>query len=238
MSRPSPDRTRRTGAVVTAALLALGGCSSDTADGPAAPTSVDGDAGADPDSDPDADPEADPPPTALSPPAERAEPLPEDETDPRGVGTPSGAAQASGDFPRWAGDPLQLEDARLIALGTLDRLVLEFDGPLPSWQVVTGTGPLLEQPGRSEVQLAGDSRLEIRLVPVTSIDRDAGEPMASYEGPSHLVSEGDAIREAVLTGDSSDILVWGVGVAGTPSFAVGTLEDPDRLVIDVFDTAG
>jgi hypothetical protein len=180
-----------------------------------------------------ADPQQSGSPSALSPPAERAEPVPEDETDPVPVGPVGASEQASEDFPRWSGDPIGLVDVRLIALGDLDRLVLEFDGQVPSWQVRDGTGPLIEQPGRSEIQLDGGAHLEIRLVPATSVARDADEPMAAYEGPSHLAAGGEAILEALLIGDSSDILVWGVGVAGTPSFAVGVLEDPARLVVDV-----
>lgn len=177
-------------------------------------------------------------PTSLSAPAERAEQVPEDEIDPVPVGPVGGDEQISEDFPRWSGDPIRLVDVRLIALGDLDRLVLEFDGQVPSWQVLAGTGPLIEQPGRSEIHLEGEAHLEIRLVPATSVARDADEPMAAYEGPAHLTSGGGAVLESLLTGDSSDILVWGVGVAGTPSFAVGMLEDPARLVVDVLREAG
>lgn len=230
MSPLPPDRLRCTGALV-AVVLALAGCSSATDDVPASPPTAEAEGAVDPDT------ESVPGPDVLSPPAERAAPLPEDELDPAPVGPAGAAEQASDDFPRWQGEPLQLVDARLISHEILDRLVLEFDGDLPSWQVLIQTGPLTEQPGRSEVHLAGDVVLEVRLVPATSIDRDAAEPMASYEGPSHLVARGAPVREALLTGDSSDILVWGIGVAGSPSYAVGTLGDPDRLVIDVFREA-
>ncbi len=161
------------------------------------------------------------------------EPPAPEEIDPAPVGPVGTLERASEDFPRWGGGPVHLADARLFELDGVDRLVLEFDGELPSWQVRPITGPLLEQPGRSEVELEGDRVLEVRLVPATSIDRGADEPMASYDGPEYLTSDSGGIREALVIADASDILSWAVGIEGTSTVAVGVLEDPDRLVLDV-----
>lgn len=205
-------------------------CSPGPADDPVAPPSPGTDRGteADADSDPGEAEESDQP----------EEPLPEDEAAPEPIGSAGSGRRASDGYPRWGDDLARLADVRLIAHPSLDRLVLEFDGALPSWQVQPTTGPLVEVPGRTEVELAGDSVLEVSLVPATSIDRDAAEPMSAYEGPGHISSVGGVVEEAVLTTDASDILVWGIGVTGAPSFSVGTLEGPDRLVIDVLHGTG
>ena len=159
--------------------------------------------------------------------------VPPEETDLQPVGVASRAARRSGDYPRWGGEPVQLVDARLLELPGIDRLVLEFEGPVPSWQARLVDGPILEQPGRHEIDLAGDSHLELRLVPATSIDRDASEPTAAYPGPSLLDASAPGLLEAALTGDRSDVLTWVVGMEGEPDLAVAALEDPSRIVVDV-----
>jgi hypothetical protein len=227
----STGTVRCSGALAVAGLLVLAGCTAGAADGEAAPVPTVPETEVEPEADPQPEPE--PGTSALRPPADGTDRLPDGEADPRPVGPAGPREQVSGDFPRWSGDVSRLSDARLITLESLDRLVLEFDGDLPSWRVRVTTGPLVEQPGRFEIDLEGDAVLEIRLVPATSLDRDAAEPMAAYEGPSHLVAGGQGVQEALLTADSSDILEWGVGVPASPAFAVGTLESPDRLVIDV-----
>jgi hypothetical protein len=158
--------------------------------------------------------------------------LPE-ETDLQPVGVPSREPRESDDYPRWGGDTVQLVDARLLELPGIDRLVLEFDGPVPSWQARLVEGPILEQPGRHEIDLAGDSHLELRLVPATSIDRDAAEPMAAYQGPSLLDAPAPGLLEVALTGDRSGVLTWVLGMQGEPDLAVAALEDPSRVVVDV-----
>ena len=159
--------------------------------------------------------------------------VPPEETDPQPVGSPSRAARQSRDHPRWGGETVQLIDARLLELPGIDRFVLEFDGPVPSWQARRVTGPILEQPGRAEIDLAGDSHLELRLIPAASIDRGAAEPTAAYRGPSMLDAPGPGLLEAALTGDRSDVLTWVVGMEGQPDWAVAALEDPSRIVVDV-----
>ncbi len=158
--------------------------------------------------------------------------LPE-ETDPQPVGAPSRALRQSGDYPRWGDETVQLVDARLLELPGIDRFVLEFDGPVPSWQARLVEGPVLEQPGRAEIDLAGDSHLELRLVPASSIDRHAADPTAAYRGPSLLDAPAPGLMEAALTGDRSDVLIWVVGMEGEPDVAVAALGDPSRVVVDV-----
>ena len=159
--------------------------------------------------------------------------VPPEETDLQPVGALSRAQRQSDDYPRWGGGTVQLVDARLLELPGIDRFVLEFDGPVPSWQARLVEGPILEQPGRAEIGLAGDSHLELRLVPATSIDRDAAEPTAAYPGPSLLDTAAPGLLEAALTGDRSDVLTWVVGMEGEPDVAVAALEDPSRIVVDV-----
>ena len=159
--------------------------------------------------------------------------VPPQEFDPQPVGIASLAPRQSDDYPRHGDDTVLLIDARLLELPCIDRLVLEFDGPVPSWHVQLVEGPFLEQPGRAEIDLAGDSHVELRLLPATSLDHDAAEPTAAYGGPSLLEAAAPGLLEAALTGDRNDVLTWVVGMEGVPDVAVAALEDPPRVVIDV-----
>lgn len=166
---------------------------------------------------------------------DQSPPAPEDETGSAPVGPASRDARQSDDFPRWGqeDDASRLVAARLISLPGIDRLVLEFGGPMPSWQVRDAIPPILEQPGEEPVEMPGDSFVEARFVPATTLDRDAHDPTDAYDGPTYLDAQAPGLLEAVLTGDAGDLVVWTLAFEGEPDVAVEVLEDPDRLVIDV-----
>lgn len=224
-----------------ALLLALWSCSSATDDDPRggsgqvqpAESAEQAAPGADEPTDPVQPGEPTTPEGEASDSPDPEDPVPQDETVAGPIGTLSRSGRQSDDYPRWGGETVQLVDARLIELPGIDRLVLEFDGPVPSWRIRPVTGPIRERPGRHEIELAGDAHLEVGLVPAASIDRDAAEPTAAYRGPSVLDSAAPGLLEAALTGDRSDQLTWVLGTAGEPDVAVGELEDPSRVVIDV-----
>ena len=183
--------------------------------------------------DPEAEEEVDP---GLDPGVELTVPADELEPDPVGLAAPG--PQQSEDYPRADEERARLADARLIALPGIDRFVLEFDGALPSWAIREVTPPILEHPGRTEVLLPGEGFLEVRTVPATTLDLDAADPTAAYEGPSHLDGDAPGVLEAVLTGDDGGLLVWTLGLDGQAAVAVATLEDPPRLVVDVLAPPG
>lgn len=170
-----------------------------------------------------------------------APPRPADETGLQPVAPASAEPQQSEDFPtRSEDETVRLVDARLIRVPGVDRLVLELDGPVPSWRVQRVSPPILEQPGRAPVDVPGERFLEARLVPATTLERDAPDPTAGYQGPIALGDEarGAGVLEAMLTADHDGWLVWTLGLEGQREVAVGVLEDPDRLVVDVVAPAG
>jgi hypothetical protein len=157
-----------------------------------------------------------------------------DEVDPAPVASPALEQPPSEEFPDWGGDPAMLVGARLIVHDGLDRLVLEFDGEVPTWQVRPIDGPIIERPGGAVVELPGTALLEVRLVPATSLDLRAADPTEGYTGPTVLEGDADGgVLEAVLTTDQSGMLVWSLALDAERAYAVAALEDPSRLVVDV-----
>lgn len=163
------------------------------------------------------------------------EPLRADEVVEDPIGTVSSATRQSPEFPRWGGPATRLADARVLSLPGLDRLVLEFDGAMPSWQVRRVSPPIREEPGGAEVDLRGSEYVEVRLAPASSVERGGDDPTAGLTSPTHLEGRPSALVEALLTGDASGLLTWSLGLAQGTDVAVGTLDDPPRLVIDVVD---
>lgn len=225
-------RDPRAAAALASVLLALGACTDegqpvpDPAPAPAPPEEPDG-RGRDRAPAPVAEPSE--PPDAV--PAEQVAP---EEAEPAPVSSVGVRARQSDDYPRWEDDPVRLADVRLVELARLDRVVLEFDGPVPSWQVTPVEGPVLERPGRAVLDVRGTRFLEVRLVPATSIDRSAAEPAGEGDLPTVLDSSDAAgIRVAALTGDAGDVVVFTLGLPRPRPFGVTTLEEPSRVVVDV-----
>lgn len=111
-----------------------------------------------------------------------------------------------------------------------ERFVFEFSGgQLPEAAIAYNEDP--RQCGSGfEVELDGEAALGIRLRGTHAHDIETGEVSVNtteLEGPGGAILEG---RQAC---DFEGQVEWALGLSGEQEFAVMTLGDPARLVIDV-----
>jgi hypothetical protein len=181
-------------------------------------------------------PPTDAPPGTTEPP----DPPDEDQGGPPGdgeavdpVGEVSTEPRVSDGFPS-SGPQAHLVDVRVASHQGLDRVVLEFEASEPpSWQVDWEEPPIVADPSGLELDVAGDAFLAVSIHPATAVDLTGPEPQETYDGPDHVVVDGSIVAEAVLRTDHHAALGWVLGLRSQAPFAVGLLEDPYRLVIDV-----
>ncbi len=148
-----------------------------------------------------------------------------------------GTEVAGASSPDWASDlasGLWGVTQRLGVHECYDRWVLEFAGEgEPGWQVTPREARTFPQDASGEdlaPPLAGSASLEILVgawVDGTAIDRPG------YDGPRTLTGSG-AIREARMVGAFEGITQVGLGLDQARPYRVTWLEDPPRLVVDVY----
>jgi hypothetical protein len=112
--------------------------------------------------------------------------------------------------------------------GGWERIVFEFEGGLPPAEVEYV--PSVSQCGSGNaVTLQGSAVLSV-LFQGSAQHTDAGQQtfaQQTAEGP------GNTILEAKQTCDFEAVLGWAMGLKGEQNFKVTTLQNPQRLVIDV-----
>ena len=128
-----------------------------------------------------------------------------------------------------------LTDVRVARHEGFDRVVFEFDGPVPGFDVEYVEPPITADGSGNEVEVEGDAFLQVRMEPASGFDL-SGEGEQTYDGPTRLSGEDagtSVIQEVVRTGDFEAVLAWVVGISDKVDFRVDTLEDPTRIVVDV-----
>jgi hypothetical protein len=125
-----------------------------------------------------------------------------------------------------------LTDARVAAQAGFDRVALQFDGAVPGYLIEYSDGPFLNTAG-NEVAVEGDAFIRVIMEPASGVDLSVDPFVETYEGPDRISSDTVNVTEAVLVDDFEANMVWVIGVKTKAPFAVSTLEDPNRLVIDV-----
>ncbi|GAC1325301.1 MAG: hypothetical protein NVSMB13_08210 [Mycobacteriales bacterium] len=107
-----------------------------------------------------------------------------------------------------------------------DRVVLTFDGALPSWRVEYGS----VQNGQSgqPLTLAGSAtlRVDLRLAQAHNASGTATVPRDQRPGLA-------TVRELAVAEDFEGVVIVGVGLSGRVGLRVFELTAPKRLVIDV-----
>jgi hypothetical protein len=129
-----------------------------------------------------------------------------------------------------------LVDVRVAGHGTYDRVVFEFDGPLPE-RIDEGfvTPPIVFDPSGEEVVIAGAAFYGLVFFPARTV-RFVEEPpgfVETYLGPDRVTGDTKIVTEAVLTGDFEATLGWTIGMTTKVTPTVTTLADPTRVVVDV-----
>lgn len=116
------------------------------------------------------------------------------------------------------------------------RIVFDFDGPAPHVQAGY-VNPPLRQPGSGNpVAVGGSAFLQIHIEPAATVDFETMDLTPTYTGPT-TIALGGPVRgaELVLVGEFEGNLVWAVGLDNKVPFAVGTLPEPSRVVVDLFN---
>ncbi len=175
------------------------------------------------------------PPATPTPKGETREPRTEEPPTPAPQG-PSilGEPQHSwGTAPKSgaaAGRAARLVDIRVGRHETYDRVVFEFRGGRPGYEVSYDP---LDAPGSGKrVALAGSHSLEV-------VFREVKTP-PSYDGPTTLTPRLPSVAQVKYLGGWEGVTKAGIGVSSRSllGFRVLTLDDPARVVIDVTHASG
>jgi hypothetical protein len=113
-----------------------------------------------------------------------------------------------------------------------DRVVFEFDGPVPLHSVGY-VDQLVEDGSGDPVELAGAADLEVVFHGANAHEED-GSPTVS---PRRFSPNLTAVKEVAGIGDYEAVVSYGIGVDQRRPIKVYTLSDPSRLVVDVSTTA-
>jgi peptidoglycan hydrolase-like protein with peptidoglycan-binding domain len=110
-----------------------------------------------------------------------------------------------------------------------DRLVFDFDGPVPGL-LVQYVDELTQDGTGNPIPLRGRAIVEIVIRPAAA-HRDDGTPTRS--GPLPDLKGFAAFRQIADAGDFEAQLTWGIGVAARTGLRAFTLTGPSRVVVDV-----
>jgi hypothetical protein len=125
--------------------------------------------------------------------------------------------------------PPMLVAARAAAHDQFDRIVFEFDGPLPGYKVEYLDPPVTQCGSGDVVELPGDAWLSVRLFPANA-HTEAGKPSIAARDQAF---SGINLKRLKLICDFEAVVEW-IAAVGTPKqFRVLELKAPDRLVIDI-----
>lgn len=152
--------------------------------------------------------------------------------DPGGITVPEGASTATVSVPAPAGDPTGITAVRAARHEGFDRVVFEFDGALPGYEVRYVDKPVTEDGSGNEVTVDGGFVVTVRMTPASAVRFTDDGYQEIYTGPDRIPGPGATVTEVVEAGDFEGQATWAVGLADRVDFAVSTLESPSRLVID------
>lgn len=145
-----------------------------------------------------------------------------------------GADTAPVSVPAPAMDPAQLVGVRVGSHDGYDRVVFEFRGGVPGYDVAYLDGPPTEDGSGRPVEVAGDAVLSVRMTPASGVRFSPDGYEATYTGPDRLEGEDlGSILEVVRAGDFEAQSTWLLGTSSERPFVVSTLEEPARLIVDV-----
>ena len=152
---------------------------------------------------------------------------------PSGIDTMPGAGTVPVSVPAPAIEPAQLTAVRVARQEGYDRVVFEFTGDTPGYDVRYVDKPVTEDPSGNPVALAGDHALSVRMTPASGVRFDPGGYTETYTGPKRIPGPGSEITEVVEAGDFEAQSTWVIGLRDKVDFRVSTLTSPTRIVVDV-----
>ena len=113
-----------------------------------------------------------------------------------------------------------------------DRVVFEFRGAVPGYEVAYTDEPVTEDGSGAEVEVEGEHVVLVRMENASGADLSTEEARPTYTGPNRIDPGTPEVAEVVRTGDFEGVLTWAIGLRDEVDFRVTTLASPFRLVVD------
>lgn len=123
-----------------------------------------------------------------------------------------------------------LVDIRAAHHPGFDRVVFDFDGPLPSTRTVRYVPQVIQDGSGDPVKVQGRAFLEVSLFPTIGHTEDG---RSRTYGPARRSFTTHNVVEVVNSGDFEAVVSFGIGLASKQPYKVFTLTNPSRLVIDI-----
>ncbi len=114
-----------------------------------------------------------------------------------------------------------------------DRVVFEFTGGLPSYEIGYISRPVTADGSGEEVTVAGAQVLGARFENALDADLTKESAPRTYTGPNRFRPATPQVVELVRTGGFEGVVNWAVGVNDRVDFRVTTLQSPPRVVVDL-----
>lgn len=118
------------------------------------------------------------------------------------------------------------------------RVTFEFEGDqISGYKVAYVDPPITDCGSGAEVDTSAwgaEAFLEVRLEPSGGPDlsNDRGEP--TYTGSRDItIEDGEILKRLKVSCDFEAVFTWVIGLDSERAFAVTTLDDPARLVVDI-----
>jgi len=160
-------------------------------------------------------------------------------SEPSASGTPIPTAEPSGgagfacDLPVHGSGTVPRANVTDVRVGThdgYDRIVFQFRGGIPEFDIASATPPFTADPSGQPLTVNGSAFLSITLHGGTK-QTDSGA--SSYSGPRNFAVDFPTLLTLVEGGDFEAVSTWYVGLSDMSCLRVSTLTEPDRLVIDL-----
>ena len=113
--------------------------------------------------------------------------------------------------------------------GSVDRVVFEFSGGVPSKRDVAYVERIVADGSGRPVRIAGQALLRVRFEPAQA-HTDDGQPT---EAPRRVAFGVPNVLTAVRAGDFEGVTTYGLGLARRTPVRITTLQDPPRVVVRV-----
>ncbi|MDQ2935717.1 MAG: hypothetical protein M3R49_12230 [Chloroflexota bacterium] len=111
-----------------------------------------------------------------------------------------------------------------------DRIVFQFRGGIPKFDIQSATPPFTADPSGQPLTVKGSSFLSITLHGGT---KQTETGASSYGGPRNFNLGFPMLVNLVEGGDFEAVSTWYAGLSHAACLRVSTLTAPDRLVIDI-----
>jgi hypothetical protein len=145
------------------------------------------------------------------------------------VSLSSSSEPIAGAVPKRAVEPAVLKAVRAAKSERFDRVVFEFIGRVPSYQLEYVEAPVRDCGSGDVRRVAGDGWLEVRFASA-SAHAESGVPSFRERELEPALS---IVRQLERTCDSEGFLTWLIGTTSTHRYRSQVLSSPPRLVVDI-----